>query len=221
VRQKSAAQFIAKRLHNYFVSDQPDQEAIDILAEAYMGSQYDIRAVMRTLFMSDAFRSEKAYFQRVKSPAEHVVGIMRMVDDFTYPRWGIQEIALESRYMGQDLLNPPSVEGWHTGKEWIDTGILVERVNFAASQVADVDKPGVHAIVERIKAMGELTAEQFVDVCLDLIGPIDVSQTTHDALVNFAQNAGPINIAAGGRAAEERVGEMLQLIVATREFQLV
>jgi hypothetical protein len=94
-------------------------------------------------------------------------------------------------------------------------------VNFAASQVADVDKPGVHAIVERIKAMGELSPEQFVDACLDLIGPIDVSQTTHDALVNFAQNTGPINIAEGGRAAEERVGEMLQLIVATREFQLV
>ena len=33
--------------------------------------------------------------------------------------------------MGQDLMNPPSVEGWHTGKEWIDTGILVERINFA------------------------------------------------------------------------------------------
>ena len=39
--------------------------------------------------------------------------------------------------MGQELMNPPSVEGWHTGKEWIDTGILVERVNFAAEQVGD------------------------------------------------------------------------------------
>ena len=39
--------------------------------------------------------------------------------------------------MGQDLLNPPSVEGWHTGKEWIDTGCLVERINFAAQQVGD------------------------------------------------------------------------------------
>jgi uncharacterized protein (DUF1800 family) len=116
VRQKSAAQFVARRLHNYFVSDVPDQEAIDILAEAYLGSQFDIRAVMRTLFMSDFFKSPKAYYARVKSPAEHVVGIIRLVEDFTYPRWGIRELALETRYMGQDLLNPPSVEGWHTGK---------------------------------------------------------------------------------------------------------
>jgi len=221
VRQPATAQFICRRLHNYFVSDTPDEAAIQELVDVYFGSQYDIRAVMRTLFMSDAFRSENAYFDRVKSPAEHVVGIMRLVDDFNYPRWGIQEIALESRYMGQDLLNPPSVEGWHTGKEWIDTGILVERVNFAASQVADVDKPGVHAIVERIRAMGELSPEAFVDACLDLIGPVEATDRTRDALVNFAHNAGSINIAEGGRAAEERVGEMLQLIVATREFQLV
>jgi len=221
VRQPACAQFICRRLHNYFVSDTVDEAAIDELVQVYFASQYDIRAVMRTLFMSNSFRSPEAYYDRVKSPAEHVVGIMRMVDDFTYPRWGIQEIALESRYMGQDLLNPPSVEGWHTGKEWIDTGILVERVNFAASQVGDIDKPGVRAILDRLRAQGELSPEAAVDQTLDLIGPLDVSERTHEALVHFVENKGPINIAERGRADEERVGELLQLIVATREFQLV
>ena len=58
--------------------------------------------------------------------------------------------------MGQDLMNPPSVEGWHTGKEWIDTGILVERVNFAAEQVGDANKPGIRRIVERLRERGTL-----------------------------------------------------------------
>jgi len=219
VRQPACAQFVAKRLHNYFVSDVPDQEAIDELAEAYIGSQYDIRAVMRTLFMSKAFRSPSAYYARVKSPAEHVVGILRLVEDFTYPRWGIREAALECRYMGQDLLNPPSVEGWHTGKEWIDTGILVERVNYAASQVGDVSKPGVKKIIDRLHEQGELSPEAFVDTCLDLIGPLDVSERTHEALVGFAKKGGPLNL--DNASQRERVGEMLQLIVATREFQRV
>jgi uncharacterized protein (DUF1800 family) len=221
VRQPAAAQFVAKRLHNYFVSDTPDQEAIDILADAYVGSQYDIRAVMRTLFMSDFFRSPNAYYARVKSPAEHVVGVIRLVDDFTYPRWGIRELALECRYMGQDLMNPPSVEGWHTGKEWIDTGILVERVNFAAEQVGDVDRPGVRELIGRLRDQGELSPEAFVDNCLDLIGPLEVSDRTHEALVGFARKGGPLKLAEGDRDAEQRVGEMLQLIVATREFQRV
>jgi len=123
--------------------------------------------------------------------------------------------------MGQDLLNPPSVEGWHTGKEWIDTGILVERVNFAASQIGDIDKPGVRAIIDRLRPMGELSPEALIDNLLDLMGPLDVSDTTHGALVNFAQNGGPLNLETSGRSGEERVGEILQLIVATREFQLV
>jgi uncharacterized protein (DUF1800 family) len=219
VRQPACAQFVAKRLHNYFVSDVPDQAAIDELAEVFTASQYDIRAVMRTLFMSDAFRSANAYYARVKSPAEHVVGILRLVEDFQYPRWGIREAALECRYMGQDLLNPPSVEGWHTGKEWIDTGILVERVNYAASQVGDITKPGVKKIIDRLHEQGTLSPEAFVDGCLDLLGPLEVSERTQEALVGFAKKGGDLNLDDEGQA--QRVGEMLQLIVATREFQRV
>ncbi|MFN8635590.1 MAG: DUF1800 domain-containing protein [Chloroflexota bacterium] len=219
VRQPATAQFVCRRLHNYFVSDTPDQAAIDELTQVYMSSQYDIRAVMRTLFMSDAFRSRAAFYDRVKSPAEHVVGVIRLVEDFSYPKWGIRELALECRYMGQDLLNPPSVEGWHTGKEWIDTGILVERVNFAAEQVGNVDLPGIKKIIGRLRDRGTLSPEAFVDGCLDLIGPLEVGERTQDALVNFASHSGPLDLTNGGRAAEERVGEMLQLIVATREFQ--
>jgi uncharacterized protein (DUF1800 family) len=219
VRQPSCAQFVAKRLHNYFVSDTPDQAAIDELAEAFVGSQYDIRAVMRTLFMSDAFRSPSAYYARVKSPAEHVAGILRLVEDFQYPRWGIRDAALECRYMGQDLLNPPSVEGWHTGKEWIDTGILVERVNYAASQVGDITKPGIKKIINRLHEQGELSPEAFVDGCLDLIGPLDVGERTYEALIGFARKGGNLNLDDANQA--QRVGEMLQLIVATREFQRV
>jgi hypothetical protein len=171
--------------------------------------------------MSDFFRSPKAYYARVKSPAEHVIGVMRLVEDHTYPRWGIRDVALECRYMGQDLLNPPSVEGWHTGKEWIDTGILVERVNFGSGEVGDVNKPGVRKIVERLRAMGELSPEETVEACLDLIGPLKVSDRTRQSLVDFAQKGGPLRLPEGDQAAEQRVAEMLQLIVATREFQLV
>jgi hypothetical protein len=146
---------------------------------------------------------------------------MRTVEDFTFPKHGIRDIALECRYMGQDLMNPPSVEGWHVGKEWIDTGILVERINFAAAQVGDIDLPGVRKIIDRLRAMGDLTPEQLVDACLDLIGPLRVSDATRRALVDFANKGGVLELTPGDRAAEQRVGEMLSLIVATREFQLV
>jgi hypothetical protein len=123
--------------------------------------------------------------------------------------------------MGQDLLNPPSVEGWHTGKEWIDTGILVERVNFAAEQVGDTTRPGIRRMIDRLRDLGELSPEAFVDNALDLIGPLDVTERTHDALVAFASHGGPLRLSENDGAGEQRVGELLQLIVATREFQRV
>jgi uncharacterized protein (DUF1800 family) len=218
VRQPATAQFIARRLYLYFVADQVDQEAVDELAEVFMRTGGQIREVVRALLLSDAFRSTKSYYAMVKSPADHVAGTVRLVGDHTFPEYGIQRVADELTYMGEMLLNPPSVEGWHTGKEWIDTGILVERVNFAAGMVADPNKPGVRAIINRLQAKGELSPERFVDSTLDLVGPLPVKPNTRDVLVNHVSHEGPLTF-VDAEAADRRITELLQLIVATREFQ--
>jgi uncharacterized protein (DUF1800 family) len=220
VRQPATARFLATRLYLYFVADHPDPDAIEYLAAVYHESQYDIRTMLRALFLSPFFRSEQAYYAKVKSPAEHVVGIMRLVGDYASPKPGFGDISLECRYMGQDLLNPPSVEGWHMGKEWIDTGCLVERVNFGAKQLGDVNQPGVQRIVERLRATGELSPEQFVDGCLNLLGPLSVRARTRAALVKFVSQEGPLRLDQEDHAAEQRVAELLSLIAATREFQM-
>jgi uncharacterized protein (DUF1800 family) len=220
VQQPATARFIARRLYLFFVSDRPDEAAIAELAEVFQASNGDIRSVMRALLMSDVFRSPKAAYAKIKSPAEYVAGVARLVSDFQFPSWGIVSLALECRYMGQDLMNPPSVEGWHVGKEWIDTGILVERVNFASEQVGDSTKPGVRAILDRLRAMGPLTAELLVDTALELVGPMRVKDETRAALVRQTEADGPLDLEHGGTAAERRVTRLLQLIVASREYQL-
>ena len=89
--------------------------------------------------------------------------------------------------MGQGLLAPPTVEGWHEGVEWVDSGALVERVNFAAKELGDPSKPGVKDIIKRLKKTygNVLSAEQVVDGCLDLIGPLNVDKSTREGLVDF------------------------------------
>jgi uncharacterized protein (DUF1800 family) len=220
VRQPATGRFLAKRLYLFFVADHPDPEAIEHLAAVYHESRYDIRAMLRALFLSPFFRSEQAYYAKVKSPAEHVVGIMRLIGDYASPEPGFGDISLECRYMGQDLLNPPSVEGWHMGREWIDTGCLVERVNFGAKQLGDVSKPGVQRIIASLRAQGELSPEHFVDGCLDLLGPLTVNAKTRAALVKFVSKDGPVCLDQGNHAADQRVGELLSLIASTREFQM-
>ena len=132
------------------------------------------------------------------------------------------ETTYESKYMGQELLNPPTVEGWHTGREWIDSGSLVGRVNFSADQVGSTAHPGVQDIIDRLSAGAKvITPEALVDGCLDLIGPLPLAEKTRAPLLAKARLAGELRLLNPADKLElaRRVGEMLQLIVATREFQ--
>ena len=58
-----------------------------------------------------------------------------------------------------------------------------------------------------------------MDACLDLLGPMEVTETTRRQLVGHAAETGALSWAAGSEDSSNRVAEMLQLIVATREFQ--
>jgi len=230
VQQPACARFVARHLYNFFVADEPqvpawsieaprDPQAIDTLATTFRESNYDIRSVLRVLFNSDFFK--KARFQHMKSPAEVVVGTLRLVGGYEIPRPGYGELSMQPSYMGQDLLNPPSVEGWHTGKEWINSGSLMARINFVAELVGDPSLPGVRAIINRLKVKGTLTPEQLVDGCLDLLGPVEIGAETRQELTDQAKEWGQLSWdnEVNSQLADKRVGEMLQLIVATREYQ--
>jgi len=230
VEQPACARFVARHLYNFFVADEPqvpawsieaprDPRAIDALATTFRESKYDIRSVLRVLFNSDFFKN--ARFQHMKSPAEVVVGTLRLVGGFEIPRPGYGELSMQPAYMGQDLLNPPSVEGWHTGKEWINSGSLMARINFVAELVGDPSLPGVRAIINRLKAKGTLTPDQLVDGSLDMLGPVEIGAETRQELLDQAKEWGTLSWdnESNSQVADQRVGEMLQLIVATREFQ--
>jgi hypothetical protein len=189
--------------------------------DAYFQHQYEIRAMLRLLFNSDFFKN--AAFARVKSPVELVAGAVRLAGGHRRPEVEDETLGELTGYMGQQLLDPPSVEGWHTGTEWITTGSLMDRVNFAAKQFADTDKPGVKSIIERVRAQGgRISPERLVDSCLDLMGPLTVSEGTRRELLAHAKAGGEVRFGTPeqDRAASQRIAEVLQLIVATREFQL-
>jgi hypothetical protein len=230
VQQPACHRFIARHLYNFFVADEAqvpawqttpprDPEAIATLARAFAESHCDMRSTLRVLLLSDFFKN--ARFAKIKSPAEVVVGLLRLAGGNEFPGPGIGNLAKYPTYMGQELLNPPSVEGWHTGAEWINSGTLMKRVNFAAGVLGDLSRPGIQALLDRLKAQGDLAPEQFVDSCLDLIGPLQVQPEVRKRLVDHASEGGTL---AWGTAHEadisnKRVGEMLQLIASLREFQ--
>ena len=230
-KQEVTARFIGRHLYNFFVADEAqvpawsieppaDPSAIDDLAKVWIDSDADMKVVMRTLFNSEWFKA--ARFKHVKSPTEFVASVLKLSGEYAEPAPDLHKLEETIVTMGQKLMDPPSVEGWHTGKEWIDGGTLTERVNYAIDTLNNPDKPGVKAIIERIRSQGNLTKpEQLVDDILDLIGPLEVETGTRDTLVAHARVDGALDWSSGTSAEISivRVVQMLTLVVSAREFQ--
>jgi hypothetical protein len=190
--------------------------AIRQLEEEYFRSGYEIRSMLRLLFNSDFFKESR--FSKVKSPAELVCSTLRFMGDFDRPAPRMYDMALEIRYMGQDLMNPPTVEGWHTGKEWIDSGTLVERVNYAASEMGRLEAPGIRAVVRRFSEDGpSVSASALLEGCLEMLGGYQLMADTRNLLLNHLGT--DQDIATGCEEFTQQVGQVLQLIVSTQEYQ--
>ena len=121
----------------------------------------NIREVLRVMFNSEFFKT--ARFAKVKSPVDLVIGTVKIAGTHTIPQPNVVELAAATGIMGQILMDPPTVEGWHTGHEWVDSGTLTERVNFASAHVGNLDSPGIQDIVDRIRSLGpEVSPEAFL-----------------------------------------------------------
>ena len=232
VQQPATARFISRHLYNFFVEDEvqvpswnteppKDEAAIQQLADVFMATGGQMRPVLKELFSSDFFKNATE-FKKVKSPTELVAGVLRQTGEFSSPAPGIQQFAITTlngsliegpmAIMGQRLMNPPTVEGWHTGHEWIDSGTLSERVGFVESQFEDISKPGVRDMVERVGSLDD-DPSQIVNRCLDILGGITVSESTYASLVAYAEELSDEEDDSVG------VHNLLQMTASTVDYQ--
>jgi uncharacterized protein (DUF1800 family) len=225
--------FVATKLYTFFVSDVPNEASIQIIAEDLRRSGGEIRSALRTIFLSDFFRAPEARYAKVKSPAELVAGTARLAGSYQAPDWSIVNLTQDANFMGQEILNPPSVEGWHTGTEWVDTGTLVERVNSSALVIGDTiqpgiyqpgtHQPGVQAIIQRLSDRQKSYApDELVDACLGLASGLEVAEKTRTELIAFVASQGDLRFEPKSDVAcsQQRVVELLQLVLSTREYQM-
>jgi hypothetical protein len=182
-----------------------------MLAQSYIENDHDIKAMLTTLFNSDFFKSEAIRYEKVKGPAEFVTGVLRLTGEFDRPRREILDRYFQTNFMGQMLTNPPSVEGWHQGVEWIDTGTLIERINFASEQLGDEARPGVRTIVDSIMtADPDPSPDDLIDLCLENLGNVAISEETRGVIRKRAEM---------GVHSRDKVVSMLRLTAATHDFQ--
>ncbi|HEY7021706.1 MAG TPA: DUF1800 domain-containing protein [Ktedonobacterales bacterium] len=131
----STGRHLAYRMWSFFVYENPSDSDLQPLADAYYKNNHSIAAMVKAMFTSPAFFSDKAYKARIKSPVEFVVGAVRGLGLETDGKKLPQAVAA----MGQTVYDPPNVSGWDGDKmssEWLSTQTWMTRVNFINSLVA-------------------------------------------------------------------------------------
>ena len=230
VKTDACAKFISRHLYNFFVADEPqipawsieppkDQEAMEILVKTFLDSDADMKEVMRAMFKSDFFKN--SMFKRVKCPAEFIASTLKLTSDLGPKDPRLSGLHGLSTVMGQTLLDPPTVEGWHTGKEWIDGGSLTERINYAVDLISDMNNSGSKSLVDSlIYSNSELSSEQLVNGVLEKAGHLEVSDQTFVQLLEIASKGPTVGNKNDSADVRKKVIQLYILLVSSPEFQL-
>ena len=126
------SEFICWKLYRFFVNDMPGdpaddgQEYVVALARLFRRQNYDIKPVMKAMFKSRHFYDASNMHAKIKSPIQLIVQAIRSL---RAPSRSLNAMLSASDLMGQNILYPPSVKGWQTGRAWINTSTLFVRHN--------------------------------------------------------------------------------------------
>jgi uncharacterized protein (DUF1800 family) len=178
-RHPKTARFISTKLVRRFVSDDPPRSLVERVAGVYIKTDGDIREMLKTIFTSEEFNSPDAYRAKIKSPFELAVSAVRALDGNTN---GLQQMPQFIARMGQPLyLYQPPTGYPDRAEQWVNTGALLERLNFALALSANRVR-GTRVEVRR--AAGEVSGDmsQVMNHAIRLLLNGDVSAQTRAVL---------------------------------------
>ncbi len=126
--------WLAQRLVRWFISDtaKPSEALLAPLAKQLTG-EGGIASGLALLLRSNLFFSTEAYRQKVRSPVELALGIIRPLEG----RTGTMQLAADLARLGQDLYEPPTTRGWAGGLAWINPLTMLGRAKLAEALLAE------------------------------------------------------------------------------------
>jgi uncharacterized protein (DUF1800 family) len=228
--QPQSARFIATKLWRFFAEDNPPDAIVNILAAQLQASKLELKPVLRTMFMCEAFYAPSVIRNQVKSPTQWLVSSVRLLERDLPPPM----IAMNSmRTLGQELFAPPNVKGWDGGLAWITTNNLLSRYNMSAYLVLGENpmlpppgkgkkparprerrfRPGAPTQVTKIFSDEERSTKPKLVAGLErrfIQGPLKERQQR--ALVDYLDGLGSLD--------EEDILHAIRLVMSTPEFQL-
>jgi len=246
VSKPKTAENMARKLWLFFAGDDPPKAVVGYLANVFRKNNYEVKPVLRAMFLHNAFYAPAVMNSHVKSPVELLVGTMRSLE--TKPI-DLDGMVVGLRLMGQDLFQPPNVKGWDGGLTWINTATLYNRYNVAGRLIsgsggrgrglgemmvmrAAGDDPELR---ERAKPTGAQpafdpmpivrahklgTTEEIVDHFVDRLIGRPMSPERRALLVETLESSLKNTEEPASSENTDAIRELIMLIVATPEYQL-
>ncbi|HSC26691.1 MAG TPA: DUF1800 domain-containing protein [Vicinamibacterales bacterium] len=204
---------LARKLYEFFINevDPPDSALIDQISAVYYSTGCEIEPMVRRLLLSAQFRDPSNYYKRYSWPVEFVV---RALKEVGWTGFSVNDALTPLVNMGQQLLEPPDVNGWALGPGWFSSGAMLARLNFAA-QLATNQKFNLRDAFRESAG----TPEALVSHALDRLTPREYSSASYGALLDYA-GAGASWTGSDAQVATKAAG-VVHLIVGSGEYQFV
>lgn len=126
--RKEPAQFLSKKLWEFFVSESPSASVLEQLAASFHQADFRIEPLLREIFLSREFYADASLRSQIKSPIQYLAGLLKQLE-ISQPPAGFP--LMGQQQLGQILFMPPNVAGWDWGQAWINTNTLLTRYNLA------------------------------------------------------------------------------------------
>jgi uncharacterized protein (DUF1800 family) len=234
--KQATARYLVWKLFNFFVypltTSSADKNTINKFANVYLNNNHSIKELVRAIFTSDEFFSERAFFSLVKQPVEFVVGAIRMLGGSYNPGTSVgdqrrvsQVPQTSSRNMGQDLFGPPDVAGWDFNLGWINTASMLERFNYANVFLTtrNTANPGIFITNDQLKKYTKSSSKKTVKKFLEVLGPLGVGSDTVKMLRKYLEtddNGNSKDFVNDDATVDKKIRGLVHQIMCLPEFQL-
>ena len=126
-RAPQIAAFLARALYREVVAEEADPAVVAAVAGALLAADFEVAPALAALLSSAHFFAPERRGALIASPLDLLLGATRSFGVAALDGPAARRVRSQATALGQDLLSPPDVFGWRTGRAWIDTSTLTER----------------------------------------------------------------------------------------------
>jgi uncharacterized protein (DUF1800 family) len=194
---------------------------VDRLSAVLRYQNYELAPMLKNLFLSKEFYSERAMSTQIKSPVQLVVGTLHDLGIRRLSDYGVLDRMTQQ--MGQQLLEPPDVKGWRQGRTWISSDRLLMRYNSVAELVRSMPQPKRQGIdmVAFVQQGGCRTAPEVVDYLTRTCLLVPLSAKKRSELIGYLKEMPPSQEwTKRHKELNDQLQNLVILITSLPEYQL-